>query len=391
MSNERLKVSMDKIGAFLVVAPPFMGLTSGIVDAILMVLGFIMIAFSKRMIRVPNYLIIWASVFSSFCLISYYWSTVTTTVITTTLSFVQVAIMLFAIVLFCEKKDDLLFLLKCMIFGGVVFSCYYLITNSIFNRSLDYRLAGSNDISIRLMMLSVLIFVFRDELGLKIRSFIVVLLFVFVSFLQGSRKGLIILILGLILDYTLEKRKTKNISYKMKGLLIVAFLLLFVYFICMHTALYNTIGIRLEDTFAFLKEGTAVDASTRDRNLLIEDGIRIWKSNPIVGVGQDNFRYVNSVRYGFYSHNNFIELLANLGMIGFTLYYYIYYYGIRKSYHYIRLRKTETTIAPIIVFIVFLIIDYMSVSYSSESCFVFLGIAFSCLELQNKEDFINQE
>lgn len=61
------------------------------------------------------------------------------------------------------------------------------------------------------------------------------------------------------------------------------------------------------------------DASTRQQMYLMEQGIRVWMEHPFAGVGWQNYRFYNGA--GLYAHNNYVELLASLGIVGFLLYY----------------------------------------------------------------------
>jgi len=63
------------------------------------------------------------------------------------------------------------------------------------------------------------------------------------------------------------------------------------------------------------------DFSTSSRLAFFKEGLRLWTKRPVIGYGTDMFRDVNVVEKGYYSHNNYIELLANNGILGFFLYY----------------------------------------------------------------------
>jgi O-antigen ligase len=78
------------------------------------------------------------------------------------------------------------------------------------------------------------------------------------------------------------------------------------------------------------------DGSSEQRLNLIIDGIRLWSERPFFGWGANEYRYINKVTYDCYSHNNFIELLANFGLLGFFLFYFIHFYLFRKL---LKLRK----------------------------------------------------
>jgi O-antigen ligase len=59
------------------------------------------------------------------------------------------------------------------------------------------------------------------------------------------------------------------------------------------------------------------------RTILINEGLRMFKSSPVFGIGLDNFRFNQDYRrdgfyvVGNYPHNLFIQILAETGIVGF--------------------------------------------------------------------------
>jgi len=58
------------------------------------------------------------------------------------------------------------------------------------------------------------------------------------------------------------------------------------------------------------------------RITLYKDGLNILKQNPVFGVGLGNFKVYST--YGIESHSDFIEIITSTGIIGFSLYFFIY-------------------------------------------------------------------
>ena len=52
------------------------------------------------------------------------------------------------------------------------------------------------------------------------------------------------------------------------------------------------------------------------RSFFALEALSVFKENLFIGIGQDGYRYVNSREFT-YSHNNYVEILANLGIVGF--------------------------------------------------------------------------
>jgi len=63
------------------------------------------------------------------------------------------------------------------------------------------------------------------------------------------------------------------------------------------------------------------DASDMRASLYVE-AFKAFSNNPVFGVGMDNFRLYSTS--GLYAHSNYMEILADLGIIGFIIYYFIY-------------------------------------------------------------------
>ena len=104
-------------------------------------------------------------------------------------------------------------------------------------------------------------------------------------------------------------------------------------------SIYNVLGVRLEGLFAGLSGEGEIDSSTLLRQEYIENGIMWIKENPITGYGIDGYRALNGPLTGHYtySHNNFIEVAINWGVLGFIYYYSIYlvilkrFFGVLKN------------------------------------------------------------
>ena len=61
------------------------------------------------------------------------------------------------------------------------------------------------------------------------------------------------------------------------------------------------------------------DSSFRLRAEMAEQGIQLWKQAPLFGNGLDAFRGLSG--QGTYSHNNYVELLCDLGLLGALVFY----------------------------------------------------------------------
>ena len=88
--------------------------------------------------------------------------------------------------------------------------------------------------------------------------------------------------------------------------------------------LYQYLGRRIESFLQFAFAGGAGDASTEGRARLIDYGLDLFRSSPMLGQGVGSFEALFSTTHGSWqtsADNNYVELLADLGIPGFLAYY----------------------------------------------------------------------
>lgn len=78
---------------------------------------------------------------------------------------------------------------------------------------------------------------------------------------------------------------------------------------------------RFEDFYTYVIQGAGdgEDLSTENRLEMARCALEGWLARPFLGNGFDSFRILS--RYDHYSHNNFVEVLHNFGVLGFLLFY----------------------------------------------------------------------
>ena len=119
---------------------------------------------------------------------------------------------------------------------------------------------------------------------------------------------------------------------------------------------------------AFITGNVAgVDGSTESRALLISRGLSWFREQPWLGYGIDNFRVVLARNHptwpiNFYAHNNFVELLVDVGFVGFSIYYGQYIYLLRLCTNN-NVKRTNADLMICSMIIALAIVDYALVSY----------------------------
>ena len=161
--------------------------------------------------------------------------------------------------------------------------------------------------------------------------------------LTGSRKGLLIPIIGIYILICFRKPR-KFVLYSITAMIVVAVILFFV--------------------LQYLAQEEFTEASLDSRSDYILLGWLSSQDSLIFGHGLDCFRTLRYA-YGTYSHNNYIEILYSSGWVGISIYYSSFALSI------IGLPKTwcsdkENTALVAGILIPFLVCDYMNVSYFSR-------------------------
>lgn len=144
--------------------------------------------------------------------------------------------------------------------------------------------------------------------------------------LSASRKNFIIpiVVLFIVMILKTDKKGRKHIITRSIIVAIAACVLLWSIFEV--PFLYDAIGYRMEGLRNLFTGEGAVDKSTEIRMWMIDYALELWRRNPILGNGIDTFKVFNTLYGHCYSHNNFVELLCGVGVVGFLAYYSMYFY-----------------------------------------------------------------
>ena len=120
-----------------------------------------------------------------------------------------------------------------------------------------------------------------------------------------------------------------------------------------------------------------MDSSTQTRQRFIQLGIEQFWKKPFLGIGIDSSgeMLAQQGEHRTYLHNNFVELLACGGIVGFSIYYSIYVYLIYNLWNLREFSKGESDICLIILGIM-LVMDYGLVSYYQKAQYFYFMVCF---------------
>lgn len=187
-----------------------------------------------------------------------------------------------------------------------------------------------------------------------------------------SRKALMILLFGSI--FYLFFYKKRSIPKTFSTIIItIIIIVLSIWGVLNIPFLYKMVGFRLVGIFSIFNPSYVADASVSTRDNMINVGVELFSKNPIKGVGLNNFSYYYYYLFGgwaeTYSHNNYIEILSGLGIVGFILYYLIpfriLYLMILKCKQFVNYNR-KLYVLMLTIIIIRLIIDYGMVVYDDE-------------------------
>ena len=252
-------------------------------------------------------------------------------------------------------------------------------------------------------MIALFLLMKKDEKIKKALVIIFIIVFSGLTLLSGSKKGLILLVTGLLVViyiYSAGKQKLRRFF----GALILVMGLLFLVF--NNSVLYSTIGNRIERTVLTstgqnsnssrlqVINGTVgtTDLSLVERDYYRDQAIMLFKKYPAFGYGGNGFvTHMREIGYSHvaYSHNNYTELLCTLGIVGFVIYYsywiilIVRLWNIKKQTQDEQVRKTAALFLALLI--IFLVLDYGYVSYVLEFNMFILCLADIFARLSRKE------
>lgn len=230
------------------------------------------------------------------------------------------------------------------------------------------------------MLAAVGILIQLDECLQAKRSKMPLLLCVPSLFMLGmtqSRKALMILLVGFVMIVFLRNPGSKDAREGMIKLVLITLAVGLGLYVLLSLPWFNGVAERMTRLIAALLGGDAADSSSKLRMMMTQIGWEQFLKTPVQGVGMGGAHHVVFARIGHdsYLHNNFIELLAGGGVIGFLLYYAMYFHLFVQFWKY-RKYKNEEYIVCLVIMLLLFVMDYGVVSYYTKLRYVYLLLFF---------------
>lgn len=344
----------------------------------------------------------WTVSFLLICLFSVIWAVDTTLVMNSMKNLLVHFTILMLLRSSIRTQEDIETVFKVIVLSVVINSVYLLFTSAsileqaklVETRATRLGTEGNwnaNEIGFMTstaMLISLYFFKKSKKTYVKLINVCIILLTCVVTLLTGSRTAILNVAAGLALfNYFSSNGK------RFKAVLIVLVLLFVLYYVIMYVPLfYSIIGWRMEGLFALFTGVGEVESSADTRDQFIGDAIERWKESPILGYGIDCYRHVNTIKPNEYSHNNFVELLADLGVVGFVAFYIAH---IKNLFILFKFKKDDSMKWFLITAIIVLLLsDYGTVSYSNLLFMSLIMLSFAyitiCKREEQKYDIKNQ-
>lgn len=198
--------------------------------------------------------------------------------------------------------------------------------SQIITGSLGSNLSDCNPNSITIWMDFAVVAAFHKAYNGGRRSmYIACVIFIAFCALSSSRKGFAAALAGpmMIILFSYWKK-----GYVLRIVLGIVLVIAAIYLILENDTLYAAIGRRFTGMYNYM-QGGKVDTSIQMREYFADVAKSMFKESPIIGNGIESFQLLMADEYFIdagYAHNNYLQLLSELGLVGFVLYYGMYAY-----------------------------------------------------------------
>lgn len=351
-----------------------------------LICGFKLLKKTNRM-----YVLLYGS-FVSLCFISSFWAVSIEAVIKVMPSIVQIFVICTLMYGYCNNIDNIIKIIHMITLSSVVliinlllsttphewmYIWYYSSGSIVDVSSSAGRLGASvsmhpNEFASVIVICSLCsVFLYQKTKSKKYLFLSVVPAFFLM--LSKSRGSILEMIIGLFSMYVFNSKKKLQLIYKFLMITVISTVIVFLLY--NNKFFYSLIGYRMEGLFSLFSNSMEADASTTTRLEFILIGLELFLKNPLLGIGMNNYSIVSFSEYAtwakVYSHCNYVEILSNLGIIGFFLYYFLFFKSIlilNKStiYCFSNIYVSDYTIFMKTLSIVLMLMEISHITYNNE-------------------------
>lgn len=208
---------------------------------------------------------------------------------------------------------------------------------------------------------------------------------------SGSRKALVVMVVGVVMIFILKNYEDKNVINAFLKSIVTLIALVLAGIAILQLPMFATTLERMQTLLFALKGSSGADSSALVRLQMVEIGKELFEKSPIIGVGINNPQLYTASYFGignYYLHNNYIEILAGAGIVGFIAYYWIYVellIGFVKNRNF----RDGAYNITVLMMAIRLIMDIGAVTYETKLTYFYLlifYIEYERMACQNKSN-----
>ncbi len=357
----------------------------GTATGIMMLLASMLLWVGRRDKRVIiPYNSVWYITFTAYSALSTLWSSYTDTNIASYfLRMVVIIAMITSVSIYVDTPEDIERIIKLYILSMTAIVLLELATVPFENwsdGSMGSHFSGSNANGVAFLVFCAELMAFYEFYSRGKKSYmILVILFLLFVILSGSRKAAFASVAGPLIFVLLSTYKK---SYLLNIFIVLALSVAVIFYILTDENAYNTIGKRFVSMFNFWFENRShkIDNSLYMRSYYIEMAKEMFAESPIFGKGMGNFARIIDETYnvaGVYSHNNYWQILSELGIVGFACYYSLYFVVIIKLIKNALFEKSRLSLMFLTFMILLMVLETGLVTYNSKMPHVVIAIAYA--------------
>ncbi len=357
----------------------------GTATGIMMLLAAMLLWIGRREKKVViPYNTVWYVAFTAYAALSCLWSSyLDANMASYFLRMVVIIAMITSISIYVDTPEDLERLIKLYIVSMFVIVMMEFITVPVSewaDGGMGSHFSASNSNGVAFLAFCAELMAFYEFYSRGKKSYaILVVLFLFFIILSSSRKAMFAGIAGPLLFVLLSTYK-KNYFFNI--ITVAGLAVIVVLYIMLDENAYNAIGKRFDSMFFFVFEERdhKVDNSLYMRSYYVDLAKRMFSESPFFGKGMGNFAKIIDNVYmldGVYSHNNFWQVLSELGLFGFIIYYSMYFLLVIRLAKGAFINKSRINMLFFTFMILLLILETGLVTYNSKMPHVIIAIAYA--------------
>lgn len=331
--------------------------------------------------------------FVAFCFFSAIWALNPYKAIANGITILEILVSISIIGMYYQDSYNTNTILKCIFWSGIVISVYtitfygfetfkYMLLNS---ERVGNDYANANAIGMW-MAITVTVGVWLIAFyGFRLKYCAIALPFFIVALAQ-SRTALIEAIIGVLLILFLRYRNQKNVLRTIGKMILIIIGIIGILILLSKLAIFDGILMRMEQLIQMFTGGSDADSSSLVRSAYIKLGFEQFLRTPLFGIGMGS-TYILTGQYSTHStylHNNFVEVLASGGIIGFVCYYSMHAYIIKELFKKLKSNNPETIICFVLI-VIHTLADYGTVCYYKKYNYLILFVCFFQIYFSKRE------